>query len=233
MASPSSRPSQTQGDGHTSPVPFLTSPRVLRRLGPEPTVLVIGYPAPAAVRIVERLLATDARTVACVVSRERWADAEQMHRGAQEAGRLRLFEGAAALPGLGLPHTAWRILDTTDEIYGVASAREIAVGHIQDFADECPLLRELHLVPLDASGRSTPPSKQGALRRIAGLFSGLTRARTSFSSLASAFALGGAVVASVARAVGPWRELLDFDIETALSWEDIERDLAPGLRPAV
>ncbi len=33
-------------------------------------------------------------------------------------------------------------------------------------------------------------------------------------------------------ALGPWKDMLDFDIETALPWEDLEPDLWPGLQRA-
>lgn len=237
MASTTSPLTPAQGDGQTGPVPSLTYARLRKPLGPEPTVLVIGYPAPAAVQIVERLLATDARTIACVVPHDMRSEAARTHRGEQEAGRIRLFEGSADVPGLGLPCTAWRILDTTDEIYGVASRHEIAAGHIQDFADECPRLREVHLVAQDPAKHDAPPRKsKGALfRRLRGLLSVPAPVRTTFSTLTTGLALGVARVGLAVpfvRTAGPWTNLLDFDLEAVLSREDLEHDLWPGLRPA-
>lgn len=154
------------GDGHPGPGLAILPARRFPPLGPEPTVLVVGYPAPAAVQIVERLLATDARTIACVVSHSQRSQATRMHCRAQETGRLRLFEGSAATPGLGLPCTAWRILDTTDEIYGVASPQDIATGHIQDFADECPQLSELHLVNSEPTAVPATSKRKGLGRLL-------------------------------------------------------------------
>ncbi len=213
-----------RGDGYTGPLPTVTYPLLGTPLRPAPTVLVVGYPAPAAVQIVERLITTDARPVTCVVPHDRWAEASQMHRGAQDSGRLRLLEGRADAPGLGLSCAARRLLDTTEEIYAVTSAPEIAAGHIQDFADECPRLRELHVVARDAA--LSPRSAWGALRRS---LSVPAPVRASLRKLTAACTLGVASVAPVVRAVSPWKTLLDFDIETALSGKDLERDLWPGL----
>ncbi len=212
------------------PAPLMAPSLVLPRLGPGPTVVVVGFPAPAAVAIVERLLATDARTVACVVSRDRWPEATRLNRAAQSSGRLRLFEGSASQPGLGLAHTAWRLLDTADEIYGVVSAQEIETRHLQDFADECPRLRDLHLVPQDPAGTGGRGGRLASLRRVIGS-AVPAPLRPSVGRVTRALAQGVAGIARVGpvvRAARPWTDVLDLDIEAALSWEDVERDLWPG-----
>ena len=222
-----------RGDGQAGPLPRLARSRTLPRLGPGPTVLVIGYPSRASARIVEEVLASDTRTVACVVTQDRMAEARSLREADQGAGRLHLFAGSAALPGLGLPHTAWRILDTAEEIYGVASASEIATGHIQDFAAECPRLRALHLIATDSDSRATPPSGMlwGSLRRTVAALAAQSRARSAVGTLTSMWSrmvTGIARSRPIARPLRSWKDLIELDIEAALSWEDIERDLRPG-----
>ena len=51
-------------------------------------------------RIVEEVLASDTRTVACVVSQDRMAEARSLREADQGAGRLHLFAGSAALPAV-------------------------------------------------------------------------------------------------------------------------------------
>jgi len=168
---------------------------------------------------VERLLSADERTVACVVARDDWSLAVRRHPEAQATGRLRLFQGSAAEPGLGLPCTAWRLLDTADEIYGVASEAALATRHLHDFAEECPKLRRLHLVALTERPRS----------RRRGPGSLMTPVRRLTSKLTAALAVAGiGVVAPFALALAPWKDLLDLDLAASLSWEDLERDLWPG-----
>ncbi|WP_412061696.1 hypothetical protein [Rubrivirga sp. IMCC45206] len=208
-----SRSTISVGDGHVGPIPSIAGLPV-HAIRPPSIVLVVGYPAPQAVAVVERLLATDGGMIACVVTRERWAEASRHVAAAGGTARIRLFEGSAARPGLGLHRRAWRLLDTVGQIWGVASPEDIASGHLQDFADECPRLRELHLVPT-CSDDAAPASRWATLRQ-----------RMWTRPAAVAVALGGAVLALVARTD---RSLLDVD--TGLSWEDLERDLWPGLGP--
>ena len=204
-----------RGDGQAGPLPRLARSRTLPRLGPGPTVLVIGYPSRASARIVEEVLASDTRTVACVVTQDRMAEARSLHEADQGAGRLHLFAGSAALPGLGLPHTAWRILDTAEEIY------------------ECPRLRALHLIATDSDSRATPPSGTlwGPLRRTVAALAAQSRARSAVGTLTSVWSrmvTGIARSGPIARPLRSWKDLIELDIEAALSWEDIERDLRPG-----
>lgn len=202
------------GDGCSGPIPSVAgSP--LQSLRPPSAVLVVGYPAPQAVEIVERLLTTDGGLIACVVESDRWAEATRHVFAAKGAGRIRLFEGSASRPGLGLHRRAWRLLDTVGQIYGVATPGELATGHLQDFADECPRLCELHLVstlPPDGAPTSTWAK---------------VRQRVWTRPAAAALGLAGAALAWVARTD---RSLLDVD--AGLSWEDLERDLWPGLGAA-
>ncbi|WP_412069592.1 hypothetical protein [Rubrivirga sp. IMCC43871] len=210
-----SRSTLSAGDGHSGPIPSVSGSH-LRALRPQPIVLVVGYPAPQAVEVVERLLATDGGMIACVVTREQWAEAIRHVSAAGGTDRVRLFEGSASQPGLGLHRRAWRLLDTVGQIWGVASPQEIASGHLQDFADECPRLRELHVVPtLAADGAPGPGSVWATVRR-----------RAWTRPVAVAVALAGAAVALLARTD---RSL--FDADAGLSWEDVERDLWPGLGP--
>ena len=211
-----------RGDGYAG-----AAPEAARPPHAEPSdalVLVLGFPAPAAAAVVERLLSSDARTIACVVPGDRLSQAMELHRDARDAGRLLLFEGDAAAPGLGLAHTAWRILDTADEIHAVATPGEIAAGHVQDFADECPRLRELHLLPQTSADAAPLRPKAGALRHLRGALS----ARPSVREVATAVAVGAAaLVAPAVRAVG--RDLLNVDLDAAFSWDDVARDLEPGV----
>lgn len=204
--------SSAHGDGRAGPAPTAT----YFPLRPAPVVLVIGYPAPAAVQIVERLLTTGARPVTCVVSRDRWAEASQMHRGAQDRGRLRLLEGRADAPGLGLAGAARWLLGTTEEIHAVASARAIAAGHVHDFADECPRLRGLHVAALGPafSPRSTWDAPARTARRA------LTVSRRAVRTVRDA---------PFVRAARSWRPLMSMDLDVALSQDDLEQDLWPGL----
>lgn len=192
------------------------------RPAPAPVVLVVGYPAAPAVEAVARLLEEGSRDIACVVEADAWAEAERRSGTARAAGRLRLYRGSASEPGLGLPHTAWRLLDTAVEMYCVASPEALASGHAREFADECPHLERLHLIPTGAPRR----------RRLRPFSLALSAARLPFRLLSRALGVGSAVVAlagAAAAGVAAWVEVVDFDLDAALSWEELERDLWPGL----
>ena len=222
-----------RGADPSDPPSRLTRSRPPQTLGRGPTVLVIGYPCLASVRIVGEVLASDTRTVACVVTQDQMAEARALYEADQDAGRLHLFVGSAAQPGLGLPHTAWRILDTANEIYGVASTEEIAVGHIQEFAAECPRLRTLHLIATDSDSRATQTLEMlwRPLRRTVAALTAWIPTRSAVGTLTSSWSRmvsGIARSGPIARPLRSWKDLIELDIEAALSWEDIERDLRPG-----
>ena len=217
-------PPASRGDGAASAAPRLS-------IAPPPASvsLIVGYPAADAARIVDRLLAAGGPTVAAVVAPAHWHEAQRLRADAQADGRLRLYPGSADAPGLGLPHTAWRLLDTAIELYAVASPEALATGHVQDFADECPHLRRVHLFPASSDTRSRRwprvrpahafRAAQAAARLSLRVAAGVVRAGASAVGAARAAALG----------LSAWTDGLGLDFDAALSGEEIERDLWPGL----
>ncbi|MEM1043490.1 MAG: hypothetical protein AAGI91_12785 [Bacteroidota bacterium] len=201
------------------------------RLRPAPVVIVVGRPSPEAEAVVRRLLRAGDRAIAWVVPADGRRDAARL-ADAPGGARLTVHEGSAAEPGLGLPHTAWRLLDTADEIYCVAPRADVETGHVQDFADECPRLRRLHVVPLAAASSGPSGSQVWAwVRPSAVVRRAVATAGLPFRALSAALrvgASGASLAGAVVSGVRAWTQVVDVDLDAALSWEDLERDLWPG-----
>ena len=140
-----------------------------------------------------------------------------------------MYEGSAATPGLGLSLSARSVLDAAVEVFCVATPAEVATGHVWDFAEECPRLRRLHVVPAAVPARSWRWAPAAA-RRVAAAARFPLRALSAVPRVAAGAAASGAtLVGAAAAGLWAWARVVDLDVGAALTREDLERDLWPGV----
>lgn len=220
------------------------------------TVLITGYPAPAAVALVERLLARGDRLVVCLVAPEGRGEAARCAAAVERGrARLRLLAGAVAEPGLGLGRAARPLLDAVEEIFHYAPAGpgpdvsgDGRLSHLLDFAEECPRLRRLHGVgpgagsllraaaahglPVATDGATdvdAAPSPEGPAPSARAL-----PAPRSLRALRLLRQLGrtARVLVGVPPALLAWARTIgtfDFDVAGFLTERDVQLDLDAGL----
>ena len=212
--------STPSGDGsrHSEPLPPLT-----RRPDARGVSLIVGYPSPTAIGQVRRRL-PGALDVVVVVPRGEAAAAGDDLGSMPYGPRVRVVEGSAAEPGLGLGRAAGDLLSRVVEVVCVGAAADLGRGHVHDFADECPRLRRLVIVcERPSQGRSTPSE---ALFERAAPVARLALAGAVpvlLGSLATLCAAGRSLIAPV------WP---DGPFEVVITHVDVEGDLRPwgGLR---